>query len=162
MLIVINARGSSGKDLFIEYIQEEIPCYNISSVDSIKEAGRILGWDGEKNEKGRLFLSTLKKLSTDFYNGPLTYLVDQLSYIPYGEIVFIHIREPEEINKFKALYPEETITLLVRRHNDDVGNSSDDDVENYQYDYYIDNSGTKEELKVKAIEFITTVLHKEV
>ena len=35
-----------------------------------------------------------------------------------------------------------------------TSNDSDANVENYVYDYYIDNNGTLEELEEKALEFI--------
>lgn len=41
---------------------------NISSVDKIKEAAKVLGWDGGKTEEDRKFLSDLKLLSTGYNN----------------------------------------------------------------------------------------------
>ena len=51
-VIIINGTGGSGKDTFVEYCSEFAKVTNISSVDKVKEAAKILvGWNGEKDEK---------------------------------------------------------------------------------------------------------------
>ena len=62
----------------------------------------------------------------------------------------MHIREPEEIGKFVRATGGDAKTLLVRggsRMPDtgEYGNSSDDGVEKYSYDYYFTNEKTLEE-----------------
>jgi len=157
MIIIINGQGGSGKDQFIEYVQEEFDfgmVNNLSSVDRVKEAAELLGWDSVKDEHGRLFLSELKKLSTEFYNGPISYLVEFIDVLPKTHHIFVHIREPEEIDKFKSWYPDAK-TMLVERFGERVlGNVSDDRVANYNYDYYVDNTKGLFELKNIAKNFV--------
>ena len=70
-------------------------------------------------------------------------------------VYFIHCREPKEIQKFLDKYGDNCVTLLVRRNNVNVpNNESDKNVENFDYDYYIDNDGNKKDLKQKSKEFI--------
>ena len=66
--IIINGCGGVGKDTFVDYCRIFANITNISSVDKIKEAAKILGWNGGKAEEDRKFLSDLKLLSTGYNN----------------------------------------------------------------------------------------------
>ena len=70
------------------------------------------------------------------------------------EVMFIHIREPEEIERAKNAFGAET--LLIRRVglSSIISNYSDANVENYTYDYIIENS-TLEELEKEAMNFVS-------
>lgn len=68
------------------------------------------------------------------------------------EIMFIHIREPEEIKRAVEVFGAKT--LLIKRDDYDniTTNSSDANVENYKYDYIIYNKSL-EQLEKDAKEF---------
>jgi hypothetical protein len=68
--------------------------------------------------------------------------------------MFVHIREISEIEKVKKLLNAQTLLITSNRVKKIVSNNSDANVENYNYDYYISNDGTIEELKEKAKKFI--------
>jgi dephospho-CoA kinase len=157
-IFVINGSGGNGKDTFVEMCSKYYPIMNISSVDNVKKAAQILGWNGGKEEVDRLFLSNMKLLSTRYNNNPLEYIKRNINYFlredtPYL-LMFIHIREPKEIDKVKELY--DCKTLLVKNSNvkEITTNMADANVLNYNYDYEIDNSGTLEDLENKAKEFL--------
>ena len=65
------------------------------------------------------------------------------------EILFVHIREPEEIAKFVKATGGVAKTLLIRGGDRmakrTYGNAADDCVENYNYDYYFVNDKTLDE-----------------
>ena len=69
------------------------------------------------------------------------------------EIMFIHIREPEEIQRVVDNFSAKT--LLIKREGLKIidTNSSDANVENYKYDYTIINT-TLENLDKSALEFV--------
>ena len=99
-VIIINGTGGSGKDTFVEYCSEFAKVTNISSVDKVKEAAKILvGWNGEKDEKSRKLLVDLKKISIDYNDAPFKYI--QKKYKEFimrnSKYLFIHIREIDEI-----------------------------------------------------------------
>ncbi len=76
-VIIINGMGGSGKDTFVEFCAKHGAVTNISSVDKVKEAAKILvGWDGAKDEKSRKLLVDLKKLSIDYNNYPTKYILE--------------------------------------------------------------------------------------
>ena len=157
-IIIINGSGGVGKDTFVEFCSEFANVKNISSVDKVKEAAKILvGWDGNKDDKSRKLLVDLKKLSIDFNDYPITYIKNEAdSFLENSEqdIMFIHIREISEIEKVNKLLNAKTLLVTSNRVEKILTNSSDANVDQFNYDYYIKNDGTLDELKEKARLFV--------
>ena len=153
-IVIINGTGGSGKDSFVEFVSKYNKVVNVSSVDKVKDIATLMGWDGGKTEKDRKFLSDLKKLATDYNEMPLRDMKEKVEKFKESdnEIMFLHIREPEEIQKAVDIFG--AITLLIRRegHKTITSNYSDASVENYNYDYIITNS-TLEKLEEDAKNF---------
>lgn len=160
-IIIINGYGGSGKDTFVEYVSKYNKVYNFSSVDKVKEIARQIGWNGEKNEKSRKFLSDLKKLTADYNDMPFNSIKDAINDFNLSdkEIMFIHIREPEEIKRVVSTFNAKT--LFIKRDNIDkiISNNSDKNVENYSYDYIINNT-TLENLEKEASNFYNMINKK--
>lgn len=159
-IIIINGSGGSGKDTFVEMCREFAEVKNISTVDNVKEAYRILGWNGEKTEDDRKNLSDIKDLSTKRFDHPFKYIsqvIDRFNTIDMHEILFIHSREPEEIDRFKREFG--CVTLLIKNPNIKhiESNHADADVEKYEYDYVIHNDGTLDDLRRLAKEFVNGI-----
>jgi len=161
-ILIVNGTAKSGKDTFCEWCDrylKSVGCnsINISSVDEVKEYGERLGWDGEKDDKGRKFLSDLKELSTR-YNGPERYISKQIASCDgLYDIIFIHIREPDAISSLVKQFPHAK-TILLMRGDIVFNNSSDKEVFDYSYDYYIDNQGTIDDLCESAISVMDDIL----
>lgn len=159
-IIIINGCGGVGKDTFVDLCKEFARVRNISSVDKVKDAAKILvGWNGEKDDKSRKFLSDLKQMSVDYNDYPLTYIKEQAEEFRkngYETIMFIHIREISEIEKVKNAVGAKTLLVTNNRVEKINTNVSDANVENYIYDFYIENNGTLEELRDIAENFIKT------
>lgn len=157
-IVIINGSGGVGKDTFAEFCGEFTGVKNISSVDKVKEAARILvGWNGEKDEKTRKFLSDLKQLSVDYNNYPLIYIEDQVKEFKKNDaqsVMFVHVREISEIEKVRDAINAKTLLITSNRVEKIETNKSDANVEKFQYDYYIENNGTLDELKEKARKFV--------
>lgn len=157
-IIIINGYGGSGKDTFVELVSKYNKVYNFSSVDKVKEIAKIIGWNGEKNEKDRKFLSDLKKLTTQYNDMSFKSIKKAVNDFNTSdkEIMFIHIREPKEIQR--AVNEFNAKTLFIKR--DDikkvVSNESDASVEQYSYDYVINNTSL-EDLEEKAKNFNTLI-----
>ena len=70
------------------------------------------------------------------------------------QILIVHIREPEEIERFRQAAGADCRTLLVRRPSLDargpLGNRADDSVEQYQYDDILMNDGTIDDLRARV------------
>ena len=156
-VIIINGTGGSGKDTFVEFCSEFANVINISSVDKVKEAAKILvGWNGEKDEKSRKLLVDLKQLSIEYNDYPSKYIkqkYDEFLKSDYNYL-FIHIREIDEIEKIKSMLGAKTLLVRNPRVALITSNNSDGNVYNYNYDYVIENDGTLEDLKQKAKDFV--------
>ena len=154
-IIVINGTGGCGKDTFVELCKKHINVYNFSSIDKVKEVAKIIGWKGTKTDKDRKFLADLKKLTTNYNDMAFNSIIDAVNVFKKSkdEIMFIHIREPEEIKRVVDKFNAKT--LLIKRTEQEIikSNSSDANIENYNYDYIIENT-TLEQYENKAIKFI--------
>lgn len=159
LVIVINGSAGVGKDTICETVGKYYRVMNVSSIDPIKKIASDNGWNGDKNEKSRKFLAELKQLFVDFNDLPQKYLTERYQEFLRGdrEILFVHIREPEEIAKFKNSVKENCVTLLVRGREDAKkawNNAADDEVENYKYDHYYVNCHSLEEMESDFLEFL--------
>jgi hypothetical protein len=173
-IIVINGKPRSGKDAFCKIIERICPnrVYNHSSVTPAKEAAQILGWDGEtKDDIARKFISNLKDLSTQAYNHPFKWmknLIDTYTnsskLVDYKFILFLHVREPDEIKKLANEYPE-LVTILMKRplvDNESYTNHADsDNINKYNYDCVFVNDGTLEDLTELAKKFLNDLWLKD-
>ena len=78
------------------------------------------------------------------------------------EIMFVHIREPEEIKKFVDATGGAAKTMLVRggkrMSNEKYGNASDDGVENYSYDFYFMNDSTLEDAETNFVALLSEIV----
>ena len=143
--IVINGAGGVGKDTLCELAAKHFKVMNISSITPIKEIAAQCGWDGRKDDKARKFLSDLKRLTVEYNDFPTVWATERYAEFLNSdcEILFVHIREADEIKKFVEATGGAAKTLLVRGGSrmtkENYGNVSDDEVENYEYDYYFAN-----------------------
>lgn len=163
--IIINGTGGSGKDTFVKFCSEFVRVMNISSVDIVKEAAKILvGWAGQKDEKSRKLLVDLKQLSIEYNDAPTQYIQEQYENFKKSnfEYLFIHIREIDEIKKIKDLLNAKTLLIKNPRVALITSNDSDGNVYKYNYDFTIENDGTLDDLKQKAKNFISTYTRKQV
>ena len=155
-VVIINGYPGSGKDTFVQLCKDRYPWLvsNIHTSNPAKDALRGLGWSGEKDGQSRALLAQLIKQSYDLYNGPVRYVKSFHDRLYEGCstkdcVMFVHCREPENIDKFKEVFPD-LITLFVNRDeaaDKDFTNFSDSGVANYNYDLYLDNNGSLDDLK---------------
>ena len=154
IVIIINGAGGVGKDTICRVFRGHSLVLVYSSIQPIKRIAYEIGWNGEKTDKARKMLSDLKDICTEYNDLPFKYMAEKLEGTKNDEdldFVIFHIREPQEIDKFKRYVIEQGYTcktLLIRskRAQQSYGNHADDDVENYPYDMVYQNDGTLENL----------------
>ena len=162
--IVINGAGGVGKDTLCDLAAKHFKVKNISSITPIKEIAALCGWDGTKDNKARKFLSDLKNLCVEYNNYPTLWAKGQYDefLLSDEEIMFVHIREPEEIEKFVKATDGKALTLLVRggkrMSSEKYGNASDDGVENYSYDHYFLNESSLEVAEREFVELLSKLI----
>ncbi len=160
LVIVINGRGGVGKDTLCGIAGEVYKVQNYSSIDPIKQMARLVGWQGGKSAKSRKFLADLKELTANYNDYPTIYLLDRYRAFlaSTDEILFVHIREGEQIQKFVDQVHSPCVTLLVRRGDcKQLGNLADDGVEDFNYDYIYENSDTLEETAEHFSKLLVTM-----
>jgi hypothetical protein len=153
---VINGRSGVGKDTLVNALGQVCRVINFSSVDRIKEIAKIAGWDGVKDDRGRQFLVNLKRAMVEYGDIPTKDLVKKYNEFKAGDddYLFIHIREPEEIIKFKLAVPECKTLLVTRPVNDGFNHQNDLNVFNYDYDLTFANDKPLEHSSADFIRFI--------
>ena len=167
LVIVINGRGGVGKDTLCEALCADYRVTNISAITPIKEIASVDGWRGEKDEKSRRFLAELKRVFVEYNDLPNRYLVNKYEEFAAneGEILCVHIRESDEIEKFVKSVTLPCITLLVKRKavlfGKKYGNAADDGVENYCYDYEFDNDDSIEVSSERFRALIRGILNRD-
>ena len=161
-IFIINGSGCCGKDTFVELFAKHYghdKVWNYSSVDKVKRIAKEIGWTGAKTEKDRKFLSDLKLLTTEYNDMPMQDLKEKVKEFrsSQAEILFLHIREPEEISKAVNEFSAETI--LIRRDwiPQITSNMADANVYNYNYDITIYNDGSLEDYENIAKQFVKDV-----
>lgn len=157
-IFVTNGMARSGKDTFATIMNEIVPTKKYSSIDYIKEIAKQCGWDGQKDEKSRKFLSDLKILTSQFNNLPFRKIQEEIIKFYADEtynILLIDIREPNEIKRLCETYGS-VKTILIRRNSvkNITSNMADAGVFNYDYDFVIDNNGTLDEFKKTVEKFV--------
>jgi len=166
IVVAINGAGGAGKDSFCEAVAQRYQTRNVSSIDPIKKLAERGGWTyDDKSMAGRRLLAELKAAFTRYNDLPNRYVVEQYRQFmeaPQEEVLFVHIREPEEIEKFRREVPG-CRTLLVRspRTGETVyGNDADDRVEGFPYDFVYMNDKPLEEMPADALAFFAKLMRR--
>lgn len=161
-IILINGAGGVGKDTFVQICQrmaDKDKILNISTVDLIKQAAKILGWNEQKDEKGRKFLSDLKDLATEYSDLSVSYISETILQAQENETeaIFVHCREPKELTRLKKRFDAVTLLIKNNRVKPIESNHADRDIEQYEYDFVIENNEGLLELTKKAADFIKEI-----
>lgn len=174
-VIVINGKGGCGKDTLVKFVESQydrFAVWNVSSIDPVKEIAKTYGYDeNNKSDEWRKFLSLLKEAFVGIDYKDVTYHLFKKfeSFMQVdnknGELMFVHIREPHEIDRFlngikdveTKEYPCNVYTLLIKREDTDsktYGNKSDDEVENFNYDFTFVNKDGEDVDKYKFMIYL--------
>lgn len=168
-VFIINGSGGVGKDTFVELVSTELndslkkthTVVNFSSVNKVKEIAREIGWDGKKEERDRKFLYDLKILTSKYCDMPFKSMkkeVNKFKNNNENQVMFLHIREPKEIERATKEFNAKTILVVRDTIKHITSNMADQNVFNYNYDFVINNNGTKTELNSKAKKFVEEVI----
>lgn len=178
-VIVLNGYPLSGKDEFVKISKEKYYCYNHSTVDKVKEMALLMGWDGKKTDKNRKMLSEFKQFYVKWFDGPFKDIIRCIKFnkiqietsgydaeIPYCDNIFLHIREPEEIERIKQYCNTDNKlkfhSILIERYELGDNDLPDSDIyiNNYDYDYVIDNKSNLNNFKINVLKIMKTINNK--
>ncbi len=174
-IFIINGTGASGKSTFCKYVnyklgknvrKTNICGIELSVVDYVKEIAKYCGWQGEKTEKARKFLSDLYIALKEYNNSPFSTTLNKIYfYLKYTnrKCIFVNIREPKDIEEFKNICIQkgyEVKTILVTNPNVPIitSNVADAGVNNYKYDIYLKNDKGLNDWKKQAYNFALNII----
>lgn len=188
IICVINGKGGIGKDTLIDAVKknERNYVYNISAIEPIKEILEDVTKGSDKNLAQRKLLADIRKVVDDYYESehgiPYTraYLKRGVRLFAadcetWGKsydrcIMFVHIREPQNIAAFLEMANSELsllrdedmklASLLVQsdRAQESYGNDADDLVDEYNYDFTYTSKGDIEEDGQSFREFFEDII----
>ncbi len=175
-VVIINGLATVGKSTFCKLSKDycknrftKVLCYELSTVDFVKDVAKYAGWDGVKDEKGRQFLHELKMSMSRYGDIPTKKVAQRIqesvnAHPQYSFVFFINARESEDIKNLKAYiqqnYGWDVMTLLLRNDKKAVSEVPElvDDIFKTPYDKTIMNEGTLEGLEQKAGAFVQDLL----
>ena len=162
-VFITNGSAGNGKDTFAEFLDKYIPVFKYSSIDLVKEMYESIGIDrNSKDEKKRKLYSDTKDMLTKYDDIPFKDIRSIVTDFRKGqieaELLLIDIREPEEIARAVDSFGAETILIKNPNVKKVESNHADANVENYNYDYIIENDGTLEQLDKMAYLFSEQVI----
>ena len=162
-IFITNGSAGNGKDTFAELLNKYVSVYKYSSIDLVKEMFEFIGISrNDKTEKKRKLLSDAKDMLTQYDDIPfkdITSIVNDFKNNNIeAEVLLIDIREPEEIARAVKTFGAEAILIDNPNVRKIESNHADANVENYDYDYIIENDGTLEQLDKMAYLFAEQVI----
>jgi hypothetical protein len=175
-IFVINGHPRVGKDFLVNKIREvsiNQSVLNYSTVSVVKEMAELIGYEENvpsvKNNF-RAFLSDLKDLIDSHFEKMTVKTCiqkaidkheEKLSYEVFSPIIFIHSREPENIDCIKSYAKEKGYkirTLLVMAdwvvEKEEYSNHADKNIGNYDYDYLFLNTKNESLFYKRMLDFI--------
>ena len=156
-IFVVNGLPHSGKTEFENMVAKYAKTEILSSVDFVKEVAKFAGWDGVKDDRGRLFLSQLKSIMTIYDDIPFKIMKKKVEEFKENdsEILFLDIREIDEIKKAEKEFGAQSIIVKRPNNRNLVSNDSDRYVECYDgYTYVLNNDSDLDDLDDKAQGFV--------
>ena len=162
MIFIVNGKPRAGKDTFAQILNEYMDVYKYSSVTKVKEIAKQCGWTGAKEEKDRKFLHELKMLTSAYSDMSYNDVLEEIDKFKKGEldadIFVVDVREPEEIDRLVKATKAFTIFIENNRVPSITSNAADANVENYKYDFVIQNNGTLEDFEDNIKLFIEVLM----
>ena len=160
-IFIVNGKPRAGKDTFAELLGKHCRVFKYSSVDKVKQIAAKCGWDGSKMDKDRRFLAELKRITTEYNDMSYDDVAEKVAYFlktDFFDVMLIDIREPEEIDRAIEGFGAEAVFIVNKNVPAVTTNSSDRDVELFEYDHIVLNNGTLEDFEETVKEFYNRIV----
>lgn len=173
MIVLVGGRAGEGKTTFCKYCLEvidklelEITSDILPFAKKVKDTARFMGWDSNKDDKGRALLQQIGKAGRAYDKDIWVKAVADLIITEKLDVVFIDDwRFPNEVEVIYDSFPNEDVhTVRMRRPKEkhtlwgtelynDISEASLPENNDY-YDLIIDNSSSLADLKEQALWFV--------
>ena len=175
-LILISAKLQNGKDTTAELLKTELENKGqrvliAHYADLLKYICRtFFGWDGNKDEKGRTILQyvgtdIIRHQCEDYW---VKFMMDFLFMFrkEWDCVLIPDTRFPNEVEYANSSWigEENVHTIRVNRPNfnsgatkEQLNHPSECALDDYEFDYYIENNGTLEDLQLKVKDLLDNI-----
>lgn len=169
-IITFSGRAGAGKNFTASIVEELLngDTHELAYGNAVKSVALSMGWDGVKDAKGRKLLQSIGEAGRQ-YNPDIwvNKVIDCIKLINgYNKDAVVCITDarfpPNEIvNLQREFGKENVLTLKILGRKADMGELENDisetSMDDFEYDFYIDNSSTPEKLKAN----IEVILNEE-
>lgn len=163
-VLLIGGKAGAGKDTVANFIQHNFPnVKRLALADPIKSIAFSMGWDGDKDEKGRRLLQHLGQVGRE-YNENM-WVADAVWRINLNQLstdnnlfVISDFRFPNEYSVLKETFSD-VVTLNIVGRQREMEDSlwkdvSENSLSDFKFDYTLVNSGTLSDLEETVIKFV--------
>jgi dephospho-CoA kinase len=165
-VILLSGKARSGKDTAAEVIFGKYDGIPLAFADDIKTiAYDYFGWHGEKDELGRKLLQDIGTTGRN-YNRDI-WVNDTIDKIQWWTrqssdnqlAVVTDTRYPNEIQQIKHEFSDVATIRITRDSVEKLKHPSETALDQWtDWDYVVENNGTKEEFKTKILEIMEGVI----
>ena len=164
-ILLIGGKAGAGKNTVADIIKENFDNVNLLAFATrVKDIAYSIGWDGEKDEKGRRLLQHIGAVGREYNKN--TWVNDvayKLKSPMLNKITNIFVitdfRFPNEYQVLKENFPNSVYTICVTGRQANLGDENSKDISenslnDFVFDFVIDNSGSKEDLEANVIKLL--------
>lgn len=156
-IFVLNGSPRAGKNTFVDSFPCKVTHY--SYVDLTKRMLDHVGVDYHfKNDSARVLLESINNALEKYDDIPFKDICSVADDFLNGYFetvyLFIDVRKPENIKRFLDKYKGSRSVFIHDGKTVSHATESDSQVSNYSYDFYVDNTGTMENLKEEVQRFL--------
>lgn len=175
-IILISGKARHGKDQIAKYIKEQLELENkkvitIAYGDYVKEiATKYFNWNGKKDEQGRQLIqyigTDLVRTKLNMPNFWVNHVINLVKVVEvlYDYVIITDCRFPNEIDIVKNVFQNKAISIRIKRdkfitslNEEQQKHPSETSLDDYKFDYYIENNGSLNDLKYKASQVLNTI-----
>lgn len=173
---MISGKARHGKDQTAIMLKEQLELegkkvLTVAYGDYLKYiCVKYFGWNGQKDEEGRELLQyvgtdlvRIKLNKPNFWVNQVKDLINAIGEL-FDYVLITDCRFKNEVEVIKRAFKSKAVSLRVNRPNfiskltkEQKQHASETELDNYNFDYYIENNGTLEDLKYKAIETLNEI-----
>ena len=167
-IFVLNGSPRSGKDTFCTLMEKYGVVKHFSYVDFTRTMLDKMHIDySKKTDKDRQLLETINNALETYDDIPMKDICENVLYaISKADFrnlfIFVDIRKPENIKRFLEKYPDAKTLYIDDGKELSNATESDHSVKDYDYDYYIMNDSSLDDLQKKVDSFVHEISTKGV
>ena len=164
-ILLIGGKAGAGKNTVADIIKENFPKVRLLAFATrVKDIAYAIGWNGEKDEKGRRLLQHIGAVGREYnkntwVNDVVYKLKSPMLNTITNIFVITDFRFPNEYYLLKKKFPNSVYTICVTGRQANLGDENSRDISenslnNFAFDFVIDNSGSKEDLEANVIKLL--------